>query len=651
MMSTAALATGLEQKREFALWAASYDDAPNPMLSLEERYLEPILPDLRGKDVLDAGCGTGRWLQRLLGMQPRSLTGIDFSPEMLKQARQKLGGRAVLAVGDATSLPAASSSCDIVLGSFVASYVQELPLFAAELRRVLRDTGGLYISDIHPETSRTCNWKRAFRAEDSTVELTTFTHSLEAVVSCLRRAGFKVACLLEVPFGAPEFELFLRAGKEDAFHAAQGHPAIYVLELHPVSGSKTIFDSRSESSSLRISGARITLDAQASVLGGLEIVDGRFASIATSPPAEVETPARKSRFIDLEGYLLLPGLINAHDHLEFGLYPNLGRGPYDNSAQWARDIHERERATIEVQQSVPRDVRLWWGAIRNLLCGVTTVCHHNPLHPELRADEFPVRVITNYGWAHSLAMDAQLDAKHRITPEDAPFVLHACEGIDDLSANEFAELDRRGLLDDRTVLVHGLALQANNVELLNTRGAALVWCPSSNRFLFGRTHSAETIASLHGVLLGSDSPLTAAGDLLDEIRIAHREIGVSADALYRMIFDNAPATFRLGDGEGRIRPETAADYIAVRDIGWAPAEALANLAWTDIELVAVRGRVQLASGEMLKRLPPGPSAGLYPVEIDSTVRWIRAPLERLISEAQRVLGPEIRVGGKRIASC
>src|SRR5262249_40034352 len=147
------------------------------------------------------------------------------------------------------------------------------------------------------------------------------------------------------------------------------------------------------------------------------------------------------------------------------------------------------------------------------------------------------------GWAHSLAMDAQLENKHRSAPKDVPFVLHACEGLDEASADELSDLDRRGLLDDRTILVHGLALTAEGIALLNARGATLVWCPTSNQFLFGRTHALQTIASVHRVSIGSDSPLTAAGDLLDEIRLAHRAIGVSADALYRMVFDGAPTAF------------------------------------------------------------------------------------------------------------
>lgn len=647
----AGLAVELAQKHEFALWASSYDESLNPMLALEERFLASIFPNARGKDVLDVGCGTGRWLHRLLNMEARSLTGIDFSPEMLEHARQKLGGRAMLAVGNATTLPAANSSCDIVLASFIASYIPDLPAFAAEIRRALRDHGRLYVSDIHPETARTCNWKRAFHTENTTVDLTTYTHSLERIIACFQGAGFKVACMLEPPFGTPEFELFCRAGKEDAFYAAGTRPAIYILELQPAGTRRTLSNAHAESRCWSLSGARIALNADTAISGHVEIASGRVESIATSQTDHGEARAYDSPSLDLSGYLLLPGLINAHDHLEFGLYPNLGHGPYDNSAQWARDIHERDRATIETHQSVPRDVRLWWGAIRNLLCGVTTVCHHNPLHPELLSDDFPVRIVTKCGWGHSLAMDGQLDAKHRSTPEKHPFVLHACEGLDEISANELDELERRGLLDPRTILVHGLALRASGIGLLNSRGATLVWCPTSNRFLFGRTHSIETIASLDRVLLGNDSPLTAAGDLLDEIHIAYHEIGAAPEALYRMIFDSAPAAFRLGNGEGQIRPHAAADFIAVRDAGLTPAEALANLASTDVELVVLRGRVQLASVEILKRLPPRLTAGLYPLEVDSTVRWIRAPLDRLVAEAQKVLGCDLQIGGKRIAPC
>lgn len=640
-------ASGETQKSEFALWSRIYDELPNPLLALEERFLAPLLPDLRGQDILDVGCGTGRWLDRLQGRNLRSLTGVDFSPEMVVLSRRKVAGKAVVEIGDATCLPIADGSTDLIIVSFVASYVSSMDAFTRELRRVLRANGRIYVSDVHPETAAACHWKRGFRNGNRHVEPVNHPRALAATIASLRGAGFGITCLIEPSFDAPEREIFDAAEKLAAYEAAAGLPAIYILEAKPAQGRPTLVDDSSRTvPEISLCGSKIALDAGTSITGDIEIRDGRMHTIATAK--RLRRGQGESTSVHMNGYLLLPGLINAHDHLEFGLYSNLGCGPYQNASEWAQDIQEREQATIASHQSVPREVRLWWGALRNLLCGVTTVCHHNPLHAELMDDSFPIRVASNYEWAHSLAMDSDVRRKFSAAPDATPFVLHAGEGIDGASADEVFELDRLNALNERTVLVHGLALGPEGIALLNAKAATLVWCPSSNRFLFGRTHDRQTIASIRHKLLGSDSPLTAAGDLLDEIRIAHHEMGVPARDLYQMLFEATVQAFRLQDRQGSIRPGAVADLIAVRDKGLNPDEAVTNLGIKDVELVMVGGRVQVASEEIFRRLPPEVSEGLRPLEVESQLRWVRAPLGKLFSEAVGVLGGEVKLGGKRV---
>ncbi len=79
----------LEPAAAYALWAADYPPtAHNPLMQAEERAMLSLLPgDLGGMRVLDAGCGSGRYLLHSRRRGARRLLGIDLSAEMLARAR------------------------------------------------------------------------------------------------------------------------------------------------------------------------------------------------------------------------------------------------------------------------------------------------------------------------------------------------------------------------------------------------------------------------------------------------------------------------------------------------------------------------------------------------------------------------------------
>src|SRR5262245_47416832 len=101
-------------------WAAVYDHDANPLPALEEPYVREAAGEVRGLDVLDLGCGTGRhaaWL----AMAGAKVTALDFSEGMLEKARAKPGNEGVrFVVHDLHSpLPFPNASFDLVISGLV----------------------------------------------------------------------------------------------------------------------------------------------------------------------------------------------------------------------------------------------------------------------------------------------------------------------------------------------------------------------------------------------------------------------------------------------------------------------------------------------------------------------------------------------------
>jgi len=381
---------------------------------------------------------------------------------------------------------------------------------------------------------------------------------------------------------------------------------------------------------MRLTGARIATGPRTTVRRDLTIRDGRFRFDASA-----------DQEFDLSGLLLLPGLINAHDHLEFNLFPQLGHGSYTNAGDWAADIYRPSASPVREHLAVPKPVRLYWGGLRNLLSGVTTVAHHNPFEEEVFDTRFPVKALRRFAWAHSLDFSPDLAARYREAPADCPFIIHAAEGTDAKASSEVARLTELGVLDPRTVLVHAIAAGPREIALLREHRCSIVWCPGSNLAIYGRTLSQEVLDAGIPIALGTDSALTSPGDLADELRTAH-SLGIDAERLYHMVTTGAASILRLTDGEGAIRDNGVADLIAVEDRGQTPAEALLDL---EPLLVMVDGRTRLLAGSLQ------PAAHLNRIEVENRgALYVDVDVAALSRETSTALGPSFTLAGKRIAA-
>ena len=303
--------------------------------------------------------------------------------------------------------------------------------------------------------------------------------------------------------------------------------------------------------------------------------------------------------LELRNHLIFPGLINTHDHLHLNNIPPLPRsGPFANSYEWSAAFQSYlSSPAVTAATVVPKGLRHIHGGLKNLLCGATTVVHHDPWHPALDSPAFPVRVLRDFGWSHSLGLGLPAGPvpygppvvdSFRATPAAQPWIIHLAEGTDAVAASELSALSTLRCVADNTILVHGVGLTDADIDLVIERSAAVIWCPSSNLAILKRTLNPRRLFTAGRLALGSDSRLSGARDLLDELRVAAANSDLTPRELLQTVTINASRILRaplIGD----LRAGQHADMLVLRDVGGDPYRQLLAAERRDLRAVIRNG--------------------------------------------------------------
>lgn len=190
----------------YALWAATYDAVPNPLIAVEQPTVDRLLAGLPPvKTAVDVGTGTGR-LALSLACRGAEVVGFDQSPEMLNVARrtaQAAGSRDVefaqasLGYG---ALPAASGRFDLLTCALVLCHVADLKAAIRECARLVRPSGHLLLTDFHP-AAVAWGWRTAFTEPGVRYSLPNPGHSREDYLWSLRDAGCVLLDVQDIALG------------------------------------------------------------------------------------------------------------------------------------------------------------------------------------------------------------------------------------------------------------------------------------------------------------------------------------------------------------------------------------------------------------------------------------------------------------------
>ena len=219
----------LPTREGYDRWAAIYDGEDNPLVLLEEQHLIPLLGDVRGLDVVDLGCGTGRHAVRLAAAGAR-VTAVDFSDGMVAKARRKPGWDRVRFVAhDLTRpLPFADQSFDRVVSCLVLDHIADLTACFSECRRVCRGDGFVLVSVFHPAMMlRGIQARFIDPATGRDVRPASHANQMSDYVMGVVRSGLRLEHMSE---HAVDDELAARSPRSAKY---RGWPLLLLMRLRP----------------------------------------------------------------------------------------------------------------------------------------------------------------------------------------------------------------------------------------------------------------------------------------------------------------------------------------------------------------------------------------------------------------------------------
>jgi SAM-dependent methyltransferase len=204
----------------------AYYDRPNTLA---------LLPDVKDRSILDAGCGPGKYAEILIA-RGAQVTGFDISPKMVELAKQrnKQAGHFFVHNLAHPLNTLDNGSFDIALCALALHYVQNWDPTIKEFFRVLKPEGQLLISIEHPffeynyyKSNRyfdiepvKCTWQGFGKP----IEMNSYRRPLHACIEPITNNGFYIDKLIE-PKPTREFE---KADPED-YQALNTFPAFMCI--------------------------------------------------------------------------------------------------------------------------------------------------------------------------------------------------------------------------------------------------------------------------------------------------------------------------------------------------------------------------------------------------------------------------------------
>ncbi|MBL7059023.1 class I SAM-dependent methyltransferase [Candidatus Pacearchaeota archaeon] len=212
--------TDIKHTREiYDKFSEHYHDYVTSKKNTHHRFIEKpamlklLKNEIKGKIVLDLGCGTGFFTKKIFSLGAKEIIGSDLSPNLIQIAKKE-NPEINFYIGDSRKTSFKKSQFHVINSSLMVHYLQNLNSLFKEVSRILKKNGLFVFSMHHPvydvvhreniSGKKIRVFKNYFHNQKyywdlgpKMKKMIAYHHTFEMIFDALNKNGFIVEKLLE----------------------------------------------------------------------------------------------------------------------------------------------------------------------------------------------------------------------------------------------------------------------------------------------------------------------------------------------------------------------------------------------------------------------------------------------------------------------
>ena len=320
-------------------------------------------------------------------------------------------------------------------------------------------------------------------------------------------------------------------------------------------------------------------------------------------------PQSGDQELKIDGYIY-PGLIDLHNHLKYNCSRILDlKKKFKSRYEWQKDstyLNWSKKYGEGLISKAPYKINAY-AEVKALIGGVSVIQGANT---KLQNDyDFLLLNLESTKYRKSIYSSVFVYDKNsqnhdfldyvveKINKNDKDaYIFHLGEGYDQTNKEEFTRFSKKGLLSQKSVLIHGVSFEESHFKTMSQKGAHLVWSPASNLILYNKTTDIKSAKKNKlNICLGTDWSPSGTKNLLHELKIAalynqkHLNKLFTYKELIEMATVNPAKAISLEEEMGSISPNTLANIAIFSKKDPNPYKSLIMATEKDLILSIIKG--------------------------------------------------------------